>query len=220
MSDDILKRQAINRMVAVAEHIRDFAMSVRFRRDCPAYGRAALRRCSEGLRDRGPARILVLFLLGFSTLIFRVAPLSAQTIYANVYIFNETNTTFDISGSPDGGWSTANKEWASVGKQWSCPAGSSQCNPDGSPPSILGPGQGITFNSASTGGLLPSGTGGTINIVSHGSSVNDVGSVHLSVPWCAAHGCATCSSSISPSGLGFPAASLSGGYNAQGSGGD
>jgi IPT/TIG domain len=75
-------------------------------------------------------------------------------------------------------------------------------SPDGSPPRTIGPNGGIAFQSCSDGGVLPTGTGGSLIISS-------VGTLTWSAPWAVANGgLASCSSNTKPAG-GFLAAAFS-----------
>lgn len=149
---------------------------------------------------------ILLLLVAFGT-VLQAAPAAADNVYGAIYLFNQTNSCFSISGSVSGVWSTNPQGWGPAG-----PGGVN--NPDGSPPGILGSQRGMVFGCAGNGGILPEGCGGTVNISDLGSA-SSIGSFSWSVPWATQIGPWNCSSSTSAAG-GFQAVTLSGGFNGAG----
>ena len=99
----------------------------------------------------------------------------AGTIFANLYIYNNSNYMIPISSSDLGGvWSKAPN-----------PSGEVE-NGDGSPVKMLAGGQTMAWGSASNGGILPNGTGGKITLT---SPLGTTTTIEWSVPWCYFNGC-------------------------------
>jgi hypothetical protein len=85
-----------------------------------------------------------------------ISKASAVGICAEIVVDNTTDSQFSISASVDGTWVTA-------------------------PPGTLNTNQTIQFLSCSNGGLLPTGTGGSLTI-------STVGTLTWSAPWSVANG--------------------------------
>lgn len=151
-----------------------------------------LRRTKHGLLKIASSSALAL-----PALLFHPALASAQTVYGQIYVTNNTPYTFmDLTSSVSGTWSTANQpQNNSYYDGWTV---------GGAPANIIGPGQTIIFESQSNGGVS-TGTGGSLTIP-------NIGTISYTVPWGAFHGLPNtyCDSSISAQS-GYTIGNLSGG---------
>jgi hypothetical protein len=136
--------------------------------------------------------VFLYLILTFVTVTFgAMSEAAAAQICASIWVSNQTTEQFSTAANLGGG-------------KWGPALGSEPgfaTNSDGSPPSTIGPNGGIAFQSCSDGGLLPTGTGGSLTIAS-------VGTLTWSAPWAAANGLGGCSSDTKAAG-GFLAATFS-----------
>jgi hypothetical protein len=138
----------------------------------------------EGVMN-GSFRRMISFLCMFVLAVglLGVGSAAAQTMYSVVTIQNTTSAPVTLSSiNLSGLWD--NQNGAIKG---GCQGGTCT-NPDGSPPTTIAGNTTILFATKSNGGLAPDGTGGSL-------TVNSVGTVSRSVPWCWAHGCGQCGAS-------------------------
>jgi hypothetical protein len=114
-------------------------------------------------------RIPLIFALALGFAWSVIAPAAADSVYGAIFITNTTDQMISIGGF-------SSNKFGGVGMSgWGC------CfveMPDGSPPSVLGPGQTMLFASQSSGGVA-TGTGGSISI----PQANQTTVITWSVPW-------------------------------------
>jgi hypothetical protein len=204
-----------------AQHLDDPSRRSRAPREGNSPSHRQRRRIIHRIATRTLPPVVFAVLLVLSSVLTARPARANNTFDAFIVLYNTTNYSLTgITGNLDWGggdfWAGQNgSHWVQPAQQ--CQSGGSVVpnQPDGSPPSVLGPGQSICVQSESNGGSFPSGTGGNINIP-------DAGSFSWSVPFLDTSYFvpADCSSNVSPiQGSAFAGSTLSGGYEGTLSGG-